>query len=164
MMKRLLLVILSLMLSASLAYSAGSCTDPSIQRGKMETDTSNFTVYGLCTADAASGSFPAVPIGQVGGYLMSITIDPGSTAPLSGAFDVAIYQGTGDPNLSSGIDLLGGAGADIVTAGNVNTHITPLVGEVSVPMAFSGPIVLQGAENTTNSATFEYYIKIDKGN
>ena len=62
-----------------------------------------------CTADSSDGSFPAtaltnIPHNEVGGRLLQIATDPGSTAPQSN-YDIAVTEG-------GGADLLLGVGAN----------------------------------------------------
>lgn len=156
-MKRILITLLTILLFAGLSHAAGTCTDPSMFLGHLDgPKTSNVRVQVDCTADAADGSYPDTTIGNVGGYLMSVDFDPGTvTVPTTG-IDMTVELG------STGIDLLGGAGADIVTS--ADALITPLVGAVSAPKSFTGNLIVKFSGNTENSATLTYYLNIDRGN
>ena len=62
-----------------------------------------------CTADSSDGSYPAtaltnIPHNGVGGRLLQIATDPGSTAPQAN-YDIALTEG-------GGADLLLGVGAN----------------------------------------------------
>ena len=62
-----------------------------------------------CTADSSDGSYPAtalsnIPHNEIGGRLLQIATDPGSTAPQDN-YDIAITEG-------GGADLLLGVGAN----------------------------------------------------
>lgn len=135
---------------AGIVCAAGSCTTPTQTRGTLHSvGTSIIQVAVTCTADAADGSFPDVLIENVGGNLLSVYVDPGTTAPTT-AFDMTVELGT------TGIDLLGGAGADIATA--ADAMITPLIGTPSVPAGFAGNLTVTLSNNSVNSATVTYYL------
>lgn len=164
-MKKLLLTILILLFAGS-SYGAGTCIVNGPIRGDMlGGKTSNYVIRVDCTADSSDGSYPETPIGRgndtypignIGGYLMSVTFDPGTgTVPLTG-MDMTLEFG------ATNIDLLGGAGANLVTS--ADALITPLVGEVSAPVGFTGDLLLSLTNNNVNSATLTIYINIDKGN
>ena len=62
-----------------------------------------------CTADSSDGSYPAtalsnIPHGEIGGRLLQIATDPGSTAPQSN-YDITVTE-------AGGADLLLGVGAN----------------------------------------------------
>ena len=62
-----------------------------------------------CTADSSDGSYPStaltnIPHNEVGGRLLQIATDPGSTAPQAN-YDIAITEG-------GGADVLLGVGAN----------------------------------------------------
>ena len=69
-----------------------------------------------CTADSSDASFPAtaltnIPHNGVGGRLLQIATDPGSTAPQAN-YDIAITEG-------GGADVLLGVGANRHTSNSV---------------------------------------------
>jgi hypothetical protein len=62
-----------------------------------------------CTADSSDGSYPAtaltnIPHGEIGGRLLQIATDPGSTAPQAN-YDITVTE-------AGGADLLLGVGAN----------------------------------------------------
>lgn len=107
-MKKLILAVLLIMLSAQVSFAAGSCTQ------RTSAYVNGATVLQIaCTGDASDGSIPAIQIdmSNIGAgtqylYLISAYPTAGGTAP--DAADVTVTMG--------GIDLLGGKGVNLIHA------------------------------------------------
>jgi hypothetical protein len=93
-------------------------------------------------ADAADASFPDQAIILSEGILTAIKTVPGGTPTTSGATDVTLED-------VDGVDVLGGAGLDLVTT--ANQTIKPLVGAVYDNIPFSKGLTLKIANNAVNS-------------
>lgn len=102
------------------------------------------------TADAAAGSFPTLAIPAFEGHLVSLTTNPGATAPTDN-YDITLVD-------ADGTDRLQGVGANRDTA---NTEQVPIVyaGTGSHPPVSIGDILtLTLAGNIVNSATVHIVI------
>jgi hypothetical protein len=156
-MKRILLTVLFCWLPVSV-FAAGTCTVGQPKRAELVNYPSTLVQIKVeCTGDSSDGSFPEVIIDGVGGHLMSVYFDPGSTTPTT-AMDMTVELTNlveGSP-VTTDIDLLGGAGANIDTS--ADALITPLVGAVSVPVGFYGDLNVTLTGNSVNSATLTYYL------
>jgi len=101
-------------------------------------------------ADASNGSFPSADVEAAGGFITNVYVNPGTTAPTD-AIDLTVELGT------TGIDLLGGAGANITTA--ADAIITPknTLGDMSMP-GFAGDLLVKITGNSVNSAGVDVYL------
>ena len=149
-MKKLILSLI-IALFASTAWAAGTCTVATPTRAVLHgAGTSTIMISVACTADAADGSFPDTTISNVGGIILNVYADPGATAPTT-AMDMTLELGT------TGIDLLGGAGANIATAADALITPANTAGDNYIP-GFAGDLTLKQSGNSVNSAGITYYI------
>lgn len=86
----------------------------------------------------------------MGGYLICVYVDPGTTAP-DDAFDLYVKM--------DGIDLLGGAGENIAVAADAIITPTNTLGDAYYP-AFAGDLVVSIANNSVSGATVDVYLMI----
>lgn len=108
------------------------------------------TIVASFTADDTDGSFDELEIPGYAGHITNVYFIPGTTAP-ENLFDITLDW--------NGIDLLGGAGANIATA--ANALISPQDTAQNVVYAgFAGPFTIKPVNSTTNSATFTLIIVI----
>lgn len=102
-------------------------------------------------ADASAATYPNdVVIKGLEGHITNAYFVPGTTPPTN-LFDVTVEW--------NGVDLLGGAGADIAVA--ANALITPknTVGDPQYS-GFAGPITPKAINNAVNSAAFKLILII----
>lgn len=98
-MKKLLSALFAIMLAASLAYGAGTCTETfnAYRDG-------DWMVTLTCTGDATDGTYPATTVDfrgeDVNSYIYMVVTDPGTTAPTDN-YDITITD-------ANGIDIMGG--------------------------------------------------------
>ena len=97
------------------------------------------------TADASDASFPNDESYRIDGFITNAYFVPGATAPTTG-FDVTVEW--------LGVDLLGGAGADIVTSANALISPANTAGDIQYA-GFVGNITPKAINNSVNSATFK---------
>lgn len=128
-MKKLIAIIcLGLLLSASVAFAAGTVT----QSLKKYPNANLTTLTFSCTGDASNGTVPNTDISAEnvlalsGQYLYMVETDPGSTAPTT-LYDIVI-------NDASGLDVMGG------TLANRSATAT----ERAIPLISSGGNVYGG--------------------
>ena len=93
-----------------------------------------------CTADSSDGSYPAtalsnIPHGEIGGRLLQIATDPGSTAPQAN-YDITVTE-------AGGADLLLGVGANRHTSSS----------EVAVVESNGASAVYAGTDTLTLNIT-----------
>lgn len=104
-MKKILCVLLVMLLWASCAWAAGSCTQSGAWEGR---DASIYTVKFACTGDSSNGSIPNTALSSlylkeiIGLYLFTVSAYPTSGGTAPDAADVFILDGGGE-------DLLGSA-------------------------------------------------------
>lgn len=128
------------------ALAAGVCTQSGLETAILNGTGSEIVMTSVaCTADVADGSFPDVTITSVGGNLIAVYVDYGTTAPTSGAYDITINASD-----VADADLLGGAGANLATG--ADGWISPLLGTVYAPAPFAGDLVVKQDGNAVNSA------------
>ena len=111
-----------------------------------------------CTADSSDGSYPStaltnIPHNEVGGRLLQIATDPGSTAPQSN-YDIAITEG-------GGADLLLGVGANRHTSSSE----VAVIESNGTHAVFSGTdtLTLAITNNNVNSAGITIKIYYTEG-
>lgn len=130
---------------------AGTATQSAAVRGVLHgAGTSVIKRKIEFVADASDGSFPAAVLSDVGGYLLGVYVTHGTTAPTT-AYDLTIKM--------DGIDLLGGAGADIASA--ADAIITPknTLGDANLP-AFAGDLTVALTGNSVNDAEVDVYVML----
>jgi len=111
-----------------------------------------------CTADASDGSYPAtalsnIPHGEIGGRLLQIATDPGSTAPQAN-YDITVTE-------AGGADLLLGVGANRHTSSS-EVAIIESNGSSAV-YAGTDTLTLNIANNNVNSAGITIKIYYTEG-
>ena len=111
-----------------------------------------------CTADDSDGSYPAtalsnIPHGEIGGRLLQIATDPGSTAPQSN-YDVTVTE-------AGGADLLLGVGANRHTSSSEVAIIES--NGASAVYAGTDTLTLNIANNNVNSAGITIKIYYTEG-
>ena len=111
-----------------------------------------------CTADSSDGSYPStaltnIPHNGVGGRLLQITTDPGSTAPQDN-YDITLTEGTG-------ADLLLGVGANRDTS-NSEVAVIESNGTHAV-YAGTDTLTLAISNNNVNSAGITIKIYYTEG-
>jgi len=111
-----------------------------------------------CTADSSDGSFPAtaltnIPHNGVGGRLLQIACDPGSTAPQAN-YDIAVTE-------SGGADLLLGVGANRHTS---NSEVAVIESNgASAVYAGTDTLTIAITGNNVNSAGITIKIYYTEG-
>jgi hypothetical protein len=111
-----------------------------------------------CTADSSDGSYPAtalsnIPHGEIGGRLLQIATDPGSTAPQSN-YDVTVTE-------AGGADLLLGVGANRHTSSSEVAIIES--NGASAVYAGTDTLTLNITNNNVNSAGITIKIYYTEG-
>ena len=111
-----------------------------------------------CTADDSDGSYPAtalsnIPHGEIGGRLLQIATDPGSTAPQSN-YDVTVTE-------AGGADLLLGVGANRHTSSSEVAIIES--NGASAVYAGTDTLTLNITNNNVNSAGITIKIYYTEG-
>jgi len=111
-----------------------------------------------CTADASDGSYPAtalsnIPHGEIGGRLLQIATDPGSTAPQAN-YDITVTE-------AGGADLLLGVGANRHTSSSEVAIIES--NGASAVYAGTDTLTLNIANNNVNSAGITIKIYYTEG-
>ena len=111
-----------------------------------------------CTADDSDGSYPAtalsnIPHGEIGGRLLQIATDPGSTAPQSN-YDVTVTE-------AGGADLLLGVGANRHTSSS-EVAVVESNGAYAV-YAGTDTLTLNITNNNVNSAGITIKIYYTEG-
>lgn len=96
--------------------------------------------------DVSDGTVPDTDIVGISGYIERVEYVVGSTAPTTG-FDLTIEN-------DSGFDILGGAGADIVSASNA-AFIPIQDGSTLGPVPFVGTLTVKIANTSVNSSDFQ---------
>lgn len=95
-------------------------------------------------ADDSTGAIPDVTTDSFAGLIVGVTHNPGATAPTT-LMDVVATD-------SNGIDVLCGAGANIVTTANMTR--VPYPDSTSYgPFPFVGQLTVSMSGNSVNSAT-----------
>ena len=111
-----------------------------------------------CTADSSDGSYPAtalsnIPHGEIGGRLLQIATDPGSTAPQAN-YDVTVTE-------AGGADLLLGVGANRHTSSSEVAIIES--NGASAVYAGTDTLTLNITNNNVNSAGITIKIYYTEG-
>ena len=111
-----------------------------------------------CTADSSDGSYPAtalsnIPHGEIGGRLLQIATDPGSTAPQAN-YDITVTE-------AGGADLLLGVGANRHTSSSEVAIIES--NGASAVYAGTDTLTLNIANNNVNSAGITIKIYYTEG-
>ena len=111
-----------------------------------------------CTADDSDGSYPAtalsnIPHGEIGGRLLQIATDPGSTAPQAN-YDITVTE-------AGGADLLLGVGANRHTSSS-EVGIIESNGASAV-YAGTDTLTLNITNNNVNSAGITIKIYYTEG-
>ena len=111
-----------------------------------------------CTADSSDGSYPAtalsnIPHGEIGGRLLQIATDPGSTAPQAN-YDITVTE-------AGGADLLLGVGANRHTSSSEVAIIES--NGASAVYAGTDTLTLNIANNNVNSAGISIKIYYTEG-
>lgn len=138
-----------LVMSAGWVSAAGTCTTPVTVRNTDSAFPSNVLMTRFtCTADAAAATFPDVEINKVGGCLVGVYIDDGTTAITDAALDIAVKP------LGTDVNLLGASGTDVDMAAGYAT--LPAVTTYSDTQAylgcFVGQLTVTMSGNLVNSA------------
>lgn len=163
-MKNLIAFIL-IIFTSSFAHGAGSdCSKlGNLVRGTLSGSGTATTMQAIeCTADDTDGSFPTLTIDNVGGSLMNVYCDAGSTAPTD-TTDIEVYLAV-DPEedgtyTTTDIPLLGGAGANQLLTTNGYALISPLNSASNPYLAgFVGKMVFTPTGNTQVDATMTCYL------
>jgi hypothetical protein len=127
-----LFFVLVIVLSYSLTFAAGTCTQNTISVNKQLNETT-FT----CTGDSSDGTFPSTASNSdIDGWILAVKTNPG-TAPTA-AYDIVL-------NDSDGIDVMGGALAD--RSASVSEEAIP-----SKSGIVKGPITVVITNNSQASA------------
>jgi hypothetical protein len=111
-----------------------------------------------CTADSSDGSYPAtalsnIPHGEIGGRLLQIATDPGSTAPQAN-YDITVTE-------AGGADLLLGVGANRHTSSSEVAIIES--NGASAVYAGTDTLTLNITNNNVNSAGISIKIYYTEG-
>ena len=111
-----------------------------------------------CTGDGSDGSFPAtaltnIPHNEIGGRLLQIATDPGSTAPTAN-YDITVTE-------AGGADLLLGVGANRHTSAS-EVAITESNGAYAV-YAGTDTLTITIANSSVNDATIAIKIYYTEG-
>ena len=111
-----------------------------------------------CTADSSDGSYPAtaltnIPHGEIGGRLLQIATDPGSTAPQAN-YDITVTE-------AGGADLLLGVGANRHTSSSEVAIIES--NGASAVYAGTDTLTLNITNNNVNSAGITIKIYYTEG-
>ena len=111
-----------------------------------------------CTADSSDGSYPAtalsnIPHGEIGGRLLQIATDPGSTAPQAN-YDVTVTE-------AGGADLLLGVGANRHTSSSEVAVVES--NGASAVYAGTDTLTLNITNNNVNSAGITIKIYYTEG-
>ena len=111
-----------------------------------------------CTADDSDGSYPAtalsnIPHGEIGGRLLQIATDPGSTAPQAN-YDITVTE-------AGGADLLLGVGANRHTSSSEVAIIES--NGASAIYAGTDTLTLNITNNNVNSAGITIKIYYTEG-
>jgi len=111
-----------------------------------------------CTAVSSDGSYPAtalsnIPHGEIGGRLLQIATDPGSTAPQAN-YDITVTE-------AGGADLLLGVGANRHTSSSEVAIIES--NGASAVYAGTDTLTLNIANNNVNSAGITIKIYYTEG-
>ena len=111
-----------------------------------------------CTADDSDGSYPAavlsnIPHGEIGGRLLQIATDPGSTAPQAN-YDITVTE-------AGGADLLLGVGANRHTSSS-EVAVAESNGAYAV-YAGTDVLTLNITNNNVNSAGISIKIYYTEG-
>jgi hypothetical protein len=133
LIKKTVLLLLAVLLTANSAFSAGSWADLTYRKGYLNGALQR--PYGLektFTADASNGSVPEVTISEVSGLLAGIDVEFGSPAPNSVTVAVKTV---------GGITLF--TSSALTASGRV---------EIDPHISFAGGLKLLVTTNTTNSA------------
>jgi len=111
-----------------------------------------------CTVDSSDGSYPAtalsnIPHGEIGGRLLQIATDPGSTAPQAN-YDITVTE-------AGGADLLLGVGANRHTSSSEVAIIES--NGASAVYAGTDTLTLNITNNNVNSAGITIKIYYTEG-
>ena len=147
-MKKILLSMVLVILTASMAFGAGTVT----QSVDKYPDLNMRVLTFVCTADASDGTCPSTATSTVvsglisGYYITEVRTSPGGTAPTGGA---TVALNTSD---SPAFDILGGVATVSATA---TTRFVPKLNATSSTYggaSVTGPLTLVIAGNSVNSA------------
>lgn len=133
-MKKILLLILSLLLIPTLVLAAGTCSVTYSNTFPIEKITIS------CTGDSAAGTFPDTATKVIKGWILVAETNPGSTGPTDD-YDIVL-------NTDSGVDVMGGAMANRDIA-NTERAVPALSGWVD-----STKLTQVVTNASVNSATF----------
>lgn len=131
---------------------AGTATVASAVRGVLHGAGSTVIKRKVSfVADASDGSYPDATVSDVGGFIACVYVDPGAVVTPTTGLDLTVKM--------DGIDLLGGAGADIATAADAIITPANTAGDAYYP-AFAGDLTVSLSGNSENSATVDVYLMI----